>query len=682
MATYSGGFSGRPYTLRLIITTNTQDDANNRSKVNYSVEVRSDAGYGSYYLDGLSVSININGTNYTLSRGSLDFRPDYTGKTLSFGSGVSNWIGHGSDGRKTISVSASASFGYPMYSASSSGSYTLARIPKTPSKPRNLATGATTPTTVALDWDAPSDDGGDSVDGYTIQYDSGGSGFPSPATTPASATDKTITGLTPGLTYWFRTRAYNGVGNGAWSDTVSASVGLPAPTLTNWAQDDTGGLAATWTAPAETTGLTGYRVTIATDIQFTQNVIHVDLGNVLTYTRTGLAGGRRYWVKVAARTAGGVNAYSASLDTLLILDAGNLDGWTRRGATPVGISGFTAEGLRRGATSGEQALYVESLATSAATVPTGVGIERTVTGLTPGSSYRFEATMTGAFTTAPTSAHGSTYALVVDATTGDPETLPSATGSVELPALEFVAASTTAVLAIVLDADIIVPGAQDQVEQVAFHGIQLLELDTDYPQRLRDTVYESNLANHFDLACNSVGASWYVAKDGVTRFRLPGAGLPVSAEFTDTRSPGALEYVDIVAGYDTRSTVNRLEATNYGETGGNEDNDTIIVEDPTSQARYGVLRATLDVNLYDEDPYQDALAERLDAVLQAHDEPELFVSQIRWNAQQNLPMAAILDVGQRILVNYRGTPQDSQIVSINHDIQPRRWMVTLNLRKI
>lgn len=39
------------------------------------------------------------------------------------------------------------------------------------------------------------------------------------------------------------------------------------------------------------------------------------------------------------------------------------------------------------------------------------------------------------------------------------------------------------------------------------------------PGMLGRTVYESSLSNHLDLACNTVGAFWYVDGDGVTRVR-------------------------------------------------------------------------------------------------------------------------------------------------------------------
>jgi hypothetical protein len=271
---------------------------------------------------------------------------------------------------------------------------------------------------------------------------------------------------------------------------------------------------------------------------------------------------------------------------------------------------------------------------------------------------------------------------VVSETSATPVTVLAT--STSLGTIEFVADSTSATIQILLAESVPVTGAQAAVEKVAFHGIKLLEMDTDYPQRLRGTVFESNLANHFDLACNSVGATWYVAKDGVTRFRLPGAQLPVSAVFSDTSDASAASYVDVIGGYDTRSTVNRIEATNYGVdvTGDVEENDSLIVEDTASQLTYGIFRSTLNLNLYDEAPYDDSFSDRLNALLLAHKTPEAAVSQIRWNAQESLDLALSLEVGQRLTVQYRGVDHNVQIVALTHDIQPSRWMVTLDLQTL
>lgn len=624
---------------------------------------------GSLSINGSTRWSNANPYNYTGTFGSRD---------MDLASG-SYTVTHNSSGYKSVNVSASIT---PWQNPASSFSTTLTlpRIPKTASAPGTPNPGTPSATSVPLSWSAPSDNGGSTITSYTVQYATN-SGFTTGTGTQSfSGTSGTVTGLTAGQTYYFRVRAINGQGDGAWSGTRSVAVLLPAPTFTSWVQNASEGLVADWTAPATTTGLTGYRVRVATNAALTENVSDHDFGVVLTGTITGLAGGRLYYASVAALTSAGVNTWSNSRSTMLVLDAGDLDGWSRTGTKPANISYYTTEGLRRGA----QSLHLESLSTGAATLAADTfGIERTFT-TEVGKAYVFRAQVTGNYTGTPSATQGATYRLAVGATLGDTAELTTATGTIELPEMEFIASSTSTTLKVLLGEALTISGAQNEVEKVAVNTIRLLELDTDYPQRLRSTVYESNLANHFDLACNSVGATWYVAKDGVTRFRLPGALLPVSAVFSDESTPGAVSYVDIVAGYDTRTTVNRIEATNYGvdETGEFEENEALIVEDTASQAAYGVYRSTLEMNLYDVAPYDTTFADRLDDLLAAYSTPAPVVSRIRWNAQEDLELATALEVGQRLHVRYRGSDYNVQIVNISHDISPRRWMVTLDLTQL
>ena len=88
------------------------------------------------------------------------------------------------------------------------------------------------------------------------------------------------------------------------------------------------------------------------------------------------------------------------------------------------------------------------------------------------------------------------------------------------------------------------------------------------------------------------------------------------------------------------------------------------------------------MNLWDQAPYDDSLNDRLAELLADAAEPRLFISAVRWNAQENPAAANALDVGQRVTVRFNGTEQDSQIVTLQHDITPRRWLVTATLRRL
>ncbi|MFL0202127.1 hypothetical protein ACHFI2_16310, partial [Exiguobacterium acetylicum] len=146
----------------------------------------------------------------------------------------------------------------------------------------------------------------------------------------------------------------------------------------------------------------------------------------------------------------------------------------------------------------------------------------------------------------------------------------------------------------------------------------------------------------------------------------------------------ALHYIDVSASYDTRGMVNRLDVTNYGvdEDRKNEQNDELVRVDQASINSYGVRSARLETNLYGVAPYDESLNARLAALLADSGTPRLFISSVTWNAQENIAAANALDVGQRVTVRFNGEEQDSQIVSLQHDITPKRWIVTVALRRL
>jgi hypothetical protein len=648
----SGNSTSWSWTLRAYNSTNTKQ---------------------TYNLDNHSWSANIEGSTYS-GNAILDFRggQDY----IQLGSGTTGYKAHDANGNLTVNFSASHNNVGLFGSASLSSSFAADRLPTLPNAPVMIGLDQATPSSFRYRF---SSNGGGTASSWQVQY-SLNSDYSS-ATTITSSGTSTISGLTAGAKYYVRARGVNSFGNGAYGATGSITLPLGAPTLNSFTQNASGGLVASWSAPSPSTGLTGYRLQIATNSGFTTGVQNIELGNVLTYTKTGLSGGRLYYARVAAVSALGVNAYSDSMSKLLVLSAGDIDGWTRVGTKPSAISYYTDEGIRRGTVGTQPALWLESLSTGAVTLAADTfGIQKVLTGLTVGKAYRFvaKATLSG-------NPSATQYKLQVVAESTGTATTVTVSG-VTFPVIEFVADATSVTLRILLGQTVTLSGATDEVEKIGFTNIQLLELATDYPQRLRATVYESNLANHFDLACNSVGASWYVDAAGTTKFRLPGAYLPVEAIFSDQVDPSAVHYVDIVAGYDTKLTVNRIEGTNYGTTEEDgterEENDELFIEDTASISTFGLYRANLSVNMYDEAPYDESFSDRLNELLTLYKTPHAQVSEIRWNAQENLALAQSLEVGMRVRVDYRGQSYDVQIVNISHDITPTRWMVTLTLQQL
>jgi hypothetical protein len=80
-----------------------------------------------------------------------------------------------------------------------------------------------------------------------------------------------------------------------------------------------------------------------------------------------------------------------------------------------------------------------------------------------------------------------------------------------------------------------------QFIQLAFNVIRLVQTSIGAPYRLQDTVFESDLASHFDLACNSVGGYWWVDSHGITRFRQYSEAQALKGTWTDNSSRAWLD---------------------------------------------------------------------------------------------------------------------------------------------
>ncbi|QEQ93525.1 hydrolase [Streptomyces phage GirlPower] len=93
-----------------------------------------------------------------------------------------------------------------------------ARTLKVPDAPTTPLLAAVRMTSVDVAFTANSN-GGSSITGYEVGYSTSSSG--DPTTTVSAKSPMTLTGLSPGTTYFFRTRAKNSVGWSAWSSASS-----------------------------------------------------------------------------------------------------------------------------------------------------------------------------------------------------------------------------------------------------------------------------------------------------------------------------------------------------------------------------------------------------------------------------------------------------------------------------
>ena len=183
--------------------------------------------------------------------------------------------------------------------------------------PTNLTARAVSSSEIDLRWTAPSDLGGLILTGYKIQRstDGGSSWSTIVSNTGSTATTYSNTGLAPSTTYTYRIFAITPLVTSSPSNTASATT---ASNIT--APHPPTGLTATaasssqinlgWAAPTNNGGsaITGYKI-YRSNSSGTETG-YVSLGNVTSYTNTGLAPGVTYFYKVRAVNFAGVSPFS------------------------------------------------------------------------------------------------------------------------------------------------------------------------------------------------------------------------------------------------------------------------------------------------------------------------------------------------------------------------------------
>jgi len=174
-------------------------------------------------------------------------------------------------------------------SSNSIGVSTISAVP--------VATAATiiTDTSFTANWGAVT-----GATSYKLKIDTGS------FTDIGNVTSKSITGLTAGSTHTYTVQAVNAGGTSGNSNTISV-VTIPAtPTITTTSVTDTS-LTGNWGA---VTGASSYKFKVDTG-SFT------DIGNVTSYTATGLASGISHTYYVQAVSSGGTSASSSGTTVTL-----------------------------------------------------------------------------------------------------------------------------------------------------------------------------------------------------------------------------------------------------------------------------------------------------------------------------------------------------------------------------
>jgi len=265
--------------------------------------------------------------------------------------------------------------------------------PGVPGPPQDL-TATPSNGAVTLYWQAPAFQGDSEITGYNISRSTvqGSLGLIISLGNVYTYTDSP---LTNGESYYYRICALNIQGEGEWSDEVPAvPATVPgAPTL-NSATAGNGQVTLSWSAPSSNGGsaITSYKVYRGTSAGSESYLTTV--GNVLSYTNSGLANGQTYYYKVSAvnvvdegalsnevsatPAAPGTAPAAPTLDSSTASDRQIIIKWTAPSSD--GGSAITGYKVYRGTASNGEALVTTVGAVSS----------YTDTGLTNGQRYYYK----------------------------------------------------------------------------------------------------------------------------------------------------------------------------------------------------------------------------------------------------------------------------------------------------
>ena len=207
----------------------------------------------------------------------------------------------------TFTVTATNVVGTSFASAASNSVTPTASI-TVPGAPTNLQ-ALSGSAQAQLTWTAPASNGGSSITNYEIYRGTSQDTMPL-LVEIGNVLNYLDTGLTNGTTYYYKVAAKNTVGIGTQSS-VAQVIPMAVPSVPQNLAVAGGDLRTilTWQAPSDTGGgITNYEVYRGTTSG--GETLLTELGNVLTYTDTGVSNGSTYYYKVSAKSSAGEGSQS------------------------------------------------------------------------------------------------------------------------------------------------------------------------------------------------------------------------------------------------------------------------------------------------------------------------------------------------------------------------------------
>ena len=202
------------------------------------------------------------------------------------------------------------------------GNATVAEFGKqlsVPASPPNLNATAASATQVNLTWTAPTDNEGNPITGYTLEYSEDNNTWTALSYTgtavPTTAAPYEHTSLNAGTTYYYRVAALSNSLTSNYAQTNITTPTLPDPPSNLHAEATSGdAIVLSWNAHFYAAGSepTGYVIESSTDdTNFTLLTTTDDA--TLRYEHTGLQPGERHYYQIATTNAAGTSTPSASV---------------------------------------------------------------------------------------------------------------------------------------------------------------------------------------------------------------------------------------------------------------------------------------------------------------------------------------------------------------------------------
>ena len=204
-------------------------------------------------------------------------------------------------------------------SAVGTGEYSAESAAFTPLAPASAPTsvvGVSGNAQVSLTWVTPPSDGGSPISDYVVQYSSDGVSWTPFAHAVSTATSATVTGLTNGISYVFRTAAVTDGGTGAFSVPSSSvmPVGVAGAVTGLAGTAGNGQVTLSWAPPLSNGGsaITDYVIQRSSDAGVTWTPFVHAASTATSATVTGLTNGTGYLFQVATVNGTGTGAYAQS----------------------------------------------------------------------------------------------------------------------------------------------------------------------------------------------------------------------------------------------------------------------------------------------------------------------------------------------------------------------------------